>query len=262
MLSGHFIPSTQGRVFLTVFGSLPAEEVVLCLPPLFEEMNLSRAVVARQAQFFARQGLTTCVLDYFGTGDSEGEIDQASCVIWLDDVLAAGDWLQAQGAGSLTLWGIRFGGLMLLHYQRAIHQALPVSRQLLWKPLLSGRLLASQFLRLKHLGGMLKAQEKTDWRQKLRDGETIEVAGYPVNETLIQSMEALVVDDQQAPRSPLAWMELAAVEVSPKVAALADAWATSGGVIRAEPSPAFWQTPDVFTVPALYPRSFAMLESL
>ncbi len=260
-LSGHFIESSRGRILLTVHGRLDAGTVVLCLPPLFEEMNLSRAVIAKQAQSFAAAGLTTAILDYYGTGDSEGEIDQACAEIWLEDILAAGRWLVDRGAERIILWGVRFGGLMLLHFQNELHDQLPAGRQLLWKPVTGGKLLMSQFLRLKQTNAMLRGStEKVNWRQRILDGETVEVAGYPLNGTLLRSIERLGVPDDFAPRSFIGWQELGATAIGPAIQRIVGDWPDTAYRLQALPGPAFWQVPETFSVPELYPQSLALLQ--
>lgn len=261
MVSGHYISSGAGRIFLTIWGDASSSRVILCLPPLFEEMNLSRAVIAKQAQYFAGHGLTTCLLDYYGTGDSEGEIGEASVEIWLEDILTTLRWLQSRGVDTISLWGVRFGGLMQLRFQEQLHATLPVSRQLLWRPVLNGELLVKQFLRLKHLGAVLKGGgEKTDWRQRVREGEAVEVAGYGVSEPLLRSIEPLQAADGAQPGSPVAWMELAAPQVTPLSRRVLDRWPPELFAASAEDVTPFWQTPEIFSVPELYPRSLAMLQ--
>ncbi|MFC6669027.1 hypothetical protein [Marinobacterium aestuariivivens] len=70
---GCFIAGRQGRLYLATFGNSAAAQAVLFLPAFAEEMNLSRAVVARQARMLAECGYFVVLLDYFGTGDSEGK---------------------------------------------------------------------------------------------------------------------------------------------------------------------------------------------
>ena len=243
-----------------MFGALPSDHVVLCLPPLFEEMNLSRAVIAKQAQYFAEHGLITCVMDYFGTGDSEGETDDADVSIWLNDILEVASWLKSRGVQRLTLWGVRFGGLMLLHFQDELHKTLPVCQQLLWKPLLSGELFVKQFIRLKNLNSVLKGDEKKiDWRQNIREGNATEIAGYPLNQALLQSIESLAVTREIEPRTHIVWMELAATQPGSKVVETIERWPVDACTISPEDTPAFWQRPDIFTVAELYPRSLALV---
>lgn len=253
-LSGHFVESAMGKVFLTVTGPLPAERVVLGLPPLFEEMNLSRAVMAGQARYLAAHGVTTCMLDYYGTGDSEGNLDSVSAEIWLEDVLTAGRWLQQQCVDSIMLWGVRFGGLLQLHYQHTLHDALPVSNQLLWNPIASGRRYVKQLMRLKQVGALIRdGKEKVDWRQRIATGETVEVAGYPLHDRLLNSIESLEVSGQVAPRSRITWLELGASEIVPGVLRLVANWPSESCQLRALPSPLFWQIPETSSVPEIYP---------
>tara|TARA_R110002094_G_scaffold53566_1_gene64902 strand:- start:4361 stop:5152 length:792 start_codon:yes stop_codon:yes gene_type:complete len=258
ILNGHFIESTMGRVFLTVTGPLPARKAVLCLPPLFEEMNLSRAVMAGQARYFAAHGITSCVLDYYGTGDSEGDVESVSTETWLEDVLAAGGWLQQQGVDSLMLWGVRFGGLLQLHYQRRLHEALPVSNQLLWSPIASGKRYVKQLMRLKQAGSLMRGDgKKFDWRQHIAAGETVEVAGYPLNNRLLASIESLEVSDRIALGSSTLWLELGGSEVSPGTTSLVATWPSDSYHLRALPSPLFWQIPETFSVPEIYPQALS-----
>ena len=260
-VSGHFIPSCRGKVFLTVTGDLQSGPAVLCLPPLFEELNLSRAVTGKQAQYFAAHGLPTCVLDYYGTGDSEGNIDDADAQVWLGDIIAAGGWLREQGVQDIILWGIRFGGLMLLHFQNALHEALPVQRQLLWKPVTGGKLYMSQFLRLKQASTMLRGNgEKVNWRQRIADGEVVEVAGYPLHESLVSAIEALGMPADLLPLTHVSWLELGAASITPGVQRVVHSWPASRYHLQIQESPLFWQTPETFTVPDLYPQSLALLE--
>ncbi len=259
-LSGHFIDSKAGRIFLTVTGSLPADKVILCLPPLFEEMNLARAVIAKQAQSFADHGYTTCIVDYYGTGDSEGETNLASAELWIDDIVAASHWLLQQGAKRLVVWGVRFGGLLLLHYQKHLHEELPICSQLLWKPLTDGKRYISQLMRLRQAGSLIRgSREKIDWRGRVAMGETVEVAGYPVNEQLLASIEALNFSGSTKPQSNALWLELGAPEVPPAVGRLLAKWPYTDYELRAIPGPLFWQIPETFSVPELHPHGLALV---
>jgi exosortase A-associated hydrolase 2 len=224
-------------------------------------MNLSRAVIARHAQYFATHGYTTCTLDYYGTGDSEGEIDEADSQLWLQDILAAIRWLQSRGVERIVPWGVRFGALLLLHFQRELHAATSFDRQLLWAPVTSGKLFSKQFLRLKQASAMLRNDgAKVDWRQRIRDGETVEIAGYPINETLLSSLEQLLVPGDFRPAAFTCWQELGTAEPGPAVQRVVAQWPASSYRLAATATPAFWQTPETFTLPELYPVTRALLE--
>lgn len=261
MPSCEFIASAAGRVLLTSYGSFPSRTAVLCLPPLFEEMNLARAVIAKQAQYLAAHGLPTCVLDYYGTGDSEGEIDEADAQLWLQDILVAIRWLQARGVERIVPWGVRFGALLLLHFQRQLHEAARIDRQLLWAPVTSGKLYSKQFLRLKQASAMLRNDSaKVDWRQRIRDGETVEISGYPINETLLNSLEQLLLVEDFRPAAFTCWLELGAAEPGPAVQRVLAQWPASSYRLESTATPVFWQTPETFSLPELYPVTRALLE--
>tara|TARA_R100000005_G_scaffold87841_1_gene57281 strand:+ start:6944 stop:7735 length:792 start_codon:yes stop_codon:yes gene_type:complete len=261
-ISGHFITSSKGRIFLTVTGEIRPGKAILCLPPLFEEMNLSRAVIAKQAQYFAAHGFPTCVMDYYGTGDSEGNIEDANASAWLEDVVASGVWLKQQGATEIILWGVRFGGLMLLHFQKTLHRKLPILRQLVWKPVTEGKLYTNQLLRVKHANTLLRgSNEKVNWRQRIAEGDTVEVAGYIMNEYLLSSIENLTSTSTTQPQTHIGWMELGAHTITPAAERVVSSWDDNLYQLDTLATPLFWHTPETFTVPALYPHSLAILEN-
>lgn len=257
MLSGHFISSEQGNIFITQFGEIAGDTAILCLPSITEEMNLARAVVAKQAQDFANKGVPCFVLDYCGTGDSEGEFEQATTDLWLEDMLAAGEYLQQKGIAKIILWGIRFGALLVLSHQEKLHQQLPIIRQVLWKPVTHGKLFAGQFLRIKQANAMMnKASgqgegEKINWREHILEGNDVEVSGYLLTKTMLQSMESLQISKDFQPLSPLDWFELAAKEPTPLTKRLSAPWDDAIANVHCFDCPPFWQVPEVFSLPDL-----------
>ena len=256
MLSGHFISSPQGQLFITQFAEVSSDTAVLCLPSITEEMNLARAVVAKQAQNFAKTGLPCFVLDYYGTGDSEGEFDQANAKIWLDNILAVGDFILQQGVNKIILWGIRFGALLILNHQEELHKKLPIFHQILWKPVTNGKLFAGQFLRIKQANAMMnktsnETEEKINWRDHILSGNDEEVSGYLLTKDMLQSIESLKICQNFQPLSPLVWFELAAKEPTPLTKRLSASWDDSLAKIHCFECPPFWQVPEVFSLPKL-----------
>ena len=244
LLEGHFISSVKGSVFVSQFGAIKQDTAIICLPSITEELNLSRAVIAKQCQYFAQNGLACFCLDYFGTGDSAGQFEQASSDIWLQDILTVGRWLQEKGVKRIILWGVRFGALMMLHFQQQLHQVLPIKAQLLWKPVLSGKQFAGQFLRIKQANTLMQGNSaKINWRQHILDGNEIEVAGYLLNATLLKSIESLAISKTFQPYSDLYWLELACESPTPIIKRTTEQWTEEQFSLLCQPSPAFWQTP-------------------
>ncbi|MDZ7782423.1 MAG: hypothetical protein U5K56_05590 [Halioglobus sp.] len=53
---------------------------IVYLPPFGEEMNRCRAAVAEQARQFAAMGYSCILIDFYGTGDSEGAAGRGESV--------------------------------------------------------------------------------------------------------------------------------------------------------------------------------------
>src|SRR5215472_18869506 len=80
---------------------------VVFVPPFAEEMNLSRRMVALQARMLAAAGVSVLLVDLYGTGDSAGDFSEARWALWVEDVLAAADWLEIREQTPTALWGLR-----------------------------------------------------------------------------------------------------------------------------------------------------------
>lgn len=251
MLAGHFIPSKHGKLFVTQIGNMSNDTAILCLPSITEELNLCRAVVAKQAQDFAKNNAACFIMDYLGTGDSEGEFEQANCDIWLENILSVGEWLQQQGVKHIILWGVRFGALFILSHQKKLHEAMPIIKQILWKPVTNGKLFAGQFIRIKQASSMMSGSEKVNWRNHILAGNNTEVAGYLMTETMLKSMELLQMAPDFYPLSKLHWFELAAKEITPLTKRLSANWSEDSAEIHCLECAPFWQVPEIFSLPQL-----------
>ncbi|MCW8886364.1 MAG: alpha/beta hydrolase, partial [Motiliproteus sp.] len=113
---GQFIEGAKGKLYLGCYGCWPAEKVIVLLPAFGEEMNLSRAVCTRQAYAFNSIGYSVVSLDYYGTGDSEGEFQDANADIWREDIRILLEWIGSQTQSKPILWGVRFGALLAASY--------------------------------------------------------------------------------------------------------------------------------------------------
>jgi len=75
--------------------------------------------------------------DYYGTGDSDGGLENANIDRWIDDVsTASNELLNISGCKRQSLIGLRFGStLAFLHAQQSTTQWQSLT---LWEPVLSG----------------------------------------------------------------------------------------------------------------------------
>lgn len=179
--------------FWPVHLSQPRAHIVY-LPPFGEEMNRCRASVAEQARQFVRDGFSCTIVDFYGTGESPGDLTDASLTIWqhnIDDVLSQ---LQQRSACPVYLWGGRLGGLIALHYLSVRPGA--CSKLLLWQPVNSGGAFVTQMLRQRSAAMMQrgeKAETTAEMKQQLAQGKSIEVGGYQLGGELLNGIDQLEV---------------------------------------------------------------------
>lgn len=181
-----------GARFLAVnyqCGAVPRAHIIH-LPAFGEEMNRCRALVATQARQFAEAGYSCTVVDLYGTGDSEGEPSQASFEIWRGNVASAIAAGKASADVPVILWGLRLGGLLALDF--AAHSEQPIQQILLWQPVLSGKRYVTQLLRQRVaslVGKDLPPETTQEIRQRLDQGEAVEVSGYILGGQLLGDIE-------------------------------------------------------------------------
>ena len=114
-----FLAGAAGQLFSLYFPprlQLSEPKGVVYLPPFAEEMNQSRRMVTLQARELSKAGVGVLLLDLFGTGDSAGSFSDARWDVWLQDVGTGLDFLEQRGLRP-SLWGLRLGGLLAMHYR-------------------------------------------------------------------------------------------------------------------------------------------------
>jgi uncharacterized protein len=237
-----------------------------------EEMNKSRRMVAQQARALAASGFGVLQLDLFGCGDSDGEFGQARWPIWLADVAAACEaadarWQVATGgtaAAERWLWGHRLGALLAA---QAATQAGPAPwNLLLWQPVLNGKAHLQQFLRLDAAASMLGKSRPPGHpgaRERLNQGEPVEVAGYGIHPALAEAIDAVRLKPPPA-SVRVAWLDVApqpAAAAAPATQLALDAWRAAGCDVRhaGVTGPAFWQTTEIEDAPQLLPATAAAM---
>lgn len=89
---------------MTRIGSGPA---LLVLPPLFEEMNRTRALLASTMRALAADGFSCWLPDLPGTGESERPLESVSWADWLEAAAAA-----AEAVGPAAAVSLRGGALL------------------------------------------------------------------------------------------------------------------------------------------------------
>ncbi|MEW6677486.1 MAG: hydrolase 2, exosortase A system-associated [Pseudomonadota bacterium] len=188
-----FFQGAAGPVFALYLPARgPARQTFVYLPPFAEEMNRCRATAAQQARALSEQGIATLLVDPYGTGDSSGNLDQATWDIWVQDALTATDWLAQRTQAPVGLWGFRLGALLAA--DAANRAPGRFNRLLLWQPVQDGKLFFTQYLRLRVAFLMdrnLPPETTDEMRAALAAGQTLEVAGYPIAGPLARDLDGV-----------------------------------------------------------------------
>jgi alpha-beta hydrolase superfamily lysophospholipase len=85
---------------------------IVIVPPLFEEMNRTRALIAAMMRALARTGYGCWLPDLPGTGESERTLDEVSWDDWRTAVSEAADHAAASGGRAPVIASIRGGCLI------------------------------------------------------------------------------------------------------------------------------------------------------
>ena len=111
--------------------------VVLCHPWGQEYLRAHRSM-KQLATMLSQAGCHVLRFDYFGTGDSGGEMVDTDLDGWVDDIEAAVQEIQdTSGAARVTVVGLRLGATLAAI--AAARQGDGIDAVVLWDPVVSGR---------------------------------------------------------------------------------------------------------------------------
>jgi uncharacterized protein len=238
--------------------------VVVHVPAFAEEMNKCRPMVALAARRLAASGFGVLEVDLLGCGDSTGDFADARFDAWLDDIVAAVQWLRERDDAALWLWGARGGALLAAAATHCLAEAVSV---LLWQPVLAGRVMLSQFLRLKLAADALAGDGERAGTRQLREelgrGMPIDVAGYRLTPALAAGMEAAALAFAPTVRR-VVWLEVSAAAqpaIGPAALTAIANLREGGAPVHAAAlgGPGFWQTVEIEMCPALVDATVAAL---
>ena len=236
--------------------------------PFAEEMNKSRRMAALQSRSLAAAGFAVLQVDLYGCGDSAGEFADATWSGWVDDVVAAANWLRERAGCVPSLWGLRAGCLLAAE---ASEQIDAVAGLLFWQPVVSGSLHLQQFLRLGVAGKLTgrATAERTgtkELRAQLAGGIAVEVGGYRLSPAVAAGLDAANLAPVRR-KARVAWLEVAATDppvLSPASGVRIEAWRNAGHDVVAQTVPglAFWQTQEIAECAALVEATQAAVQGL
>tara|TARA_R110001583_G_scaffold154316_1_gene305989 strand:+ start:18873 stop:19703 length:831 start_codon:yes stop_codon:yes gene_type:complete len=262
----YFLEGSKGRLFGLYIPALGTPRgQLLCIPPFAEESNRSRAMLGMAARALAHQGFGTLILDLYGTGDSDGDFDQADWSVWLDDIGTGIQWLQ-QKKGQLTLWGTRLAALLVT--DAAARQPDAITRLLYWQPVSNGKTLFTQYLRLRVANSLENSgtQETTKTlRERLANGETLEIGGYYISPAMAAGLDAAVMPEASSLAGiRIDWLEVVGEgkhELPPGSKKFVDGWQAQQLNVHSHPfsGPPFWQLYERFIAPDLVSKTLQVM---
>lgn len=226
-------------------------------------------MAAIQARTFSTMGFGVLQVDLFGCGDSSGEFRDARWNIWKNDLATAKNWLENKICAPIGLWGLRLGALLALDFAKDADSE--IGRIILWQPVISGQSFLTQFLRLRLATEMLGADASTSelsgtnaMRTFLRDGNTLEVAGYELSPELASAIDDLNATELTIMGVPIHWFEIApsgSDSMNPAGAKVVAAWKREGVNLdtRVMACPPFWATQEISECPDLVSSTTAVL---
>jgi len=238
---------------------------ILYIHPFAEEMNKSRRMAALQARAFASAGYSVLQIDLFGCGDSSGDFVDARWEIWKDDIFRAAQWMEQCTSVPPHLWGLRLGATLALHAWSEAPDRF--ASALLWQPVMQPESFMNQFLRLAiaaDVVGDTGATITTErLRKQLKEGHTIEVAGYEISPNLVHAIDQLRPELWAIrPGATVSWVDVRRTtgETSPSTRRSLDHWHAAGvsTSYNAVIGDAFWSSFDIIEVPELIAVSTAL----
>lgn len=253
MLFAQFLPGPSGPLFIS--GHRPAGACthwVLVVPPLAEEMNKSRRTLTLLGQGLAEGGIGLVLVDLYGTGDSAGDFRDATWGGWVADLAAAHRWLLAQGAVRVDLLALRGGALLAWDWLRDAQAA--VERLILWQPVVSGRQLAAQLLRLRLAAGIMgrgEGETAASLRERLAREGWLEIAGYGFAAGLFAALEGAALGPVEGRRlTSVDWYQVGSgpdQPLLPPIRKVLEDWRAAGLAVEVltVPGAPFWATQEI-----------------
>lgn len=194
-MTPYFLGTRDQQIFCTLHlpdADKPVRHGVLICSPFGQEAIRTHRFFRVLADRLTRQGVAVMRFEYFGTGDSAGNDDEADLLRWSHDALAARAELQRHTGLSDIRWlGARLGANVAL--QALQLQSLQPSRVILWDPVTDGPAWL-EMLRTEHLKRIRQVFRRPDtpWADWQKTSEPMHAAsGFPISDALREQMRAI-----------------------------------------------------------------------
>jgi len=165
------------------------ENTWLFCNPFFEEKIFSHGILVQFARFLAAKGYGVMRFDYEGDGDSEGEYNSIDIPKWCDDTLDAVELLrQLYPQATISLFGLRLGALTAGLVARQVR----IRSLLFWEPVHDGKKFMADYRKINLTSHLFTSEKEVKDRESLirdlKTDSTINIAGYDINNSLLQQI--------------------------------------------------------------------------
>ncbi|HED35571.1 MAG TPA: alpha/beta fold hydrolase [Gammaproteobacteria bacterium] len=157
--------------------------VLICYPVLQEYIRSHRAL-RQLAEQLSRAGCHVLRFDYYGTGDSAGNLDETDLQQWVENIQQAEDELKdLSGVRKISVVGLRFGAMLA-----AKHNSKNINRLVLWDPVESGQAYI-KMLNAMHVDMLLDPDRFPEPRERDKNQLATELLGFSVPNALYNEIE-------------------------------------------------------------------------
>jgi len=209
----EFYQGTKGQLCRVIRTPENVLAHLLFIAPLFEQANKTRHHITRSALNAYQQGIQSIVFDHYGTGDSAGELTDASLALWQQDILHQLRAIKAKSAQAIYL-SLPLSAVLLLS-DEMLSLADSV---ILLQPDFNGKRFVQQFKRLALAAQLSKSNNsnkkgnnqsqdnKLDYAEN-SEQPLVEIGGYLMQASLLEELAGQNLNSLANFHSDCYWFE-------------------------------------------------------
>ena len=161
------------------------EVLTVVCPPLFSEYQRTHPALREMALMLAQVGQHVLRVDYRGTGDSLGELEQYSISDWVDDIAqAVREGKEISGCNAVRLLSVRASALIACKFMGTSSD---VQRLVMWDPVTDGAAYVQELRRAQV--DLCRRNHYLD-RSERREVQG-EYAGHALSALMVEELDAL-----------------------------------------------------------------------
>jgi len=184
MINYHaeFYQGTKGQLFRLTRTPRKINAHIIYIAPLFEQANQTRHISTRSATNAYSLGVQSIVFDHFGTGDSAGELIDATLMLWQQDIVKQIRAIKASSSKPIFLSVVLSAALLLNDEIVSL-----IDGVLFAQPEFNGKSFTRQLKRMAVAGNLVKSTEIMSDGNRA-DGSIVDIAGYQFTQQLYNEL--------------------------------------------------------------------------